>query len=209
MTHVDFYFSEIQKSPVMTRGMAGPFVENGEVILEACNTNWREWNQVGESAKTAKLIRSERESKPAGAALVQCRLGNGTITVNTLTEFDNTDFGIETLRKMLANAGVVLGGVDLSSSQAVISSQGVIKSALVLGSFGASDMQEAFEKDFLDGESRIQPAEGRVTGGKTWKTVGFSLNENNRFDFKSFNLEGPKKDAAAYLSFWVWSPRPA
>ncbi len=208
MTHADFYFSEIQKSPVMTRGLAGPFVDNGIVILEACNANWREWNQVGESAKTAKLVRSERESKPAGTAMVQCQMGKGTITVNTLTEFDNTDFGIETLRKMLANAGVALGEVDLSSSQAVISSQGVIKSALALGSFEASDMKEAFEKDFLGGESEVQPTEGMVTAGKTWKTVGFSLNSDNRFDFKSFNLDGPKKDTAAYLSFWIWSPRP-
>ncbi len=93
LDHADFYFCEIQQTPAMEYGLKGPLVENGKVILAACDTDWTRWNKVEESVKTASVLRSERQTKPVGAALVECAAGNGRILINTMTKFYNTERG--------------------------------------------------------------------------------------------------------------------
>lgn len=108
LDHSDFYFCEIQKTPVMEYGLKGAFVDKGQLILAACDTDWTRWNKVEESVKTAAVLRSERQAKPAGAAMVQCQAGKGRILINTMTNFYNTDHGFKVLQTMLKNSGITL-----------------------------------------------------------------------------------------------------
>jgi beta-galactosidase len=102
----DFYFCEIQKDDASEYGMSGDFVRNGEVLLNACNTNWRRWNGQPEEIKTAAVLRSEREAKGAAPVFVQYHAGNSTFYVSTLNHFAHTEKGSQTLAKLLYNAGI-------------------------------------------------------------------------------------------------------
>lgn len=75
------YFSELQPWMVLDGGLGGPFVEKGQVLLKACEADWRQWNGRPEYTKTASLLRSEREAKPSGAAMVSLPVGKGRIVV--------------------------------------------------------------------------------------------------------------------------------
>lgn len=206
LKHSDFYFSEIQTTPVMTYGLTGPFVEQGVVILAACDTDWRRWNKVAEPIKTAEVLRSELESKPSGAALVTAPAGKGQILINTMTAFYQTDTGNQTLQAMLKNMGVPLRKTEMDVGKGVFDLDGNLKQALVCGSFGAESLDAAFGTDFLGGEKRIKPLENKTTEGRIW--VATKTTEAGDFNFKQMKLEGPMENAAAYLSFWLWSPRP-
>ena len=93
-----------------TRGMtnaaqytlSGPFVEEGEVLLEACRADWRRWNKRAEEMKTAALLRSEYECTAPLPVFVK----NGNRYVSTLDDFLSSEKGWNTLHKLLLNAGV-------------------------------------------------------------------------------------------------------
>ena len=89
----DFYFSEIQRTPILVYGLDGPFVKNSTTILEACNTDWGRWNGHAEAIKTASVLRGERESKNSGVAVSEMAVGKGKIIVSTITNFLSTDKG--------------------------------------------------------------------------------------------------------------------
>ena len=57
----DFYFCELQKSDASKYTLSGDLVEGGEVLLNACPTDWRLWNKRPEEIKTAGTLRSENE----------------------------------------------------------------------------------------------------------------------------------------------------
>lgn len=102
----DFYFCEQQKADASSYSLSGPFVDNGEVLLNACRTDWRRWNKQPEEIKTAGTLRSENECPPQTAALAVCRNGTACFYVSTLTEFANSEKGFRTLASMLRNAGI-------------------------------------------------------------------------------------------------------
>ena len=206
LDHSDFYFCEIQKIPAMQHGLAGSFVDKGQVILAACDTDWICWNKVEESVKTAAVLRSERQTKPAGAAMVQCDAAKGHILINTMTTFYNTDLGTKTLRTMLYNVGVPLQKVQISSGESVLDMDGNLIQALVCGSFGADSAEQAFEKDFLNGETTVKPKENDSIANNKWVPV--RAGQEGFFDFNKMKLSGAQTNAAGYLSFWLWSPRP-
>jgi beta-galactosidase len=106
MFNSDFYFCEIQPEDASGYGMSGAFVCEGDVLLNACNTDWRRWNRRPEEIKTASLIRSEREAKGANPVFVRFRQGNASFFVSTLTHFANSDKGSRTLTKLLDNAAI-------------------------------------------------------------------------------------------------------
>ena len=56
----DFYFDEISREPMMNYGLSGHFTDNSKILLKACNTDWRRWNNKPEYMKTGSVIRSER-----------------------------------------------------------------------------------------------------------------------------------------------------
>lgn len=206
LKHSNFYFSEIQTTPAMEHGLTGPFVEQGTVILAACDTDWRRWNKIAESIKTAEVYRSEREKKPAGAALVVVPSGKGHILINTMTEFYQTDDGNQTLQAMLKNMGVPLRKVEMGSGEGVFDLDGNLKQALVCGPFGAESQDAAFKTSFLGDEEPIKPIEKMSSNGQNW--VLTSTTESGDFNFKKMGWDGPMINAAAYISFWLWSPRP-
>jgi len=42
--NASYYFSELTKEPVSTISIGGPWVEESNLILAACNTDWLKWN---------------------------------------------------------------------------------------------------------------------------------------------------------------------
>ncbi|MDD4922717.1 MAG: glycoside hydrolase family 2 TIM barrel-domain containing protein, partial [Bacteroidales bacterium] len=75
LSPADLYFSELRPSEIITRGLAGPLVAQSSVLLKACDTDWLLWNKQAEFAKTGMVMRSEREYKPSGAALISKKMG--------------------------------------------------------------------------------------------------------------------------------------
>ena len=102
MTHADFYFCEVQRQDAAKYTLSGPFVEEGEVLVEACRTDWRRWNKRAEEMKTASLLRSEYECTAPLPVFVK----NGNRYVSTLDDFLSSEKGWNTLHKLLLNAGV-------------------------------------------------------------------------------------------------------
>ncbi|MBB6479949.1 glycoside hydrolase family 2 protein [Spirochaeta isovalerica] len=107
----DLYFSEIVENTVSARSMTGDWPDNGgRTILKACDTDWKAWNYQAEPVKTAKVLRSERESKPAGNIIVQQPIGQGEIIVSTLDFFDLGMRFRSMVASILKNLGASLNG---------------------------------------------------------------------------------------------------
>ncbi|GHT18358.1 beta-galactosidase [Bacteroidia bacterium] len=107
----DFYFCETQTGEASQYGMTGDFVKEGEVLLNACPTDWRKWNKRAEELKTAAVLRSENEtSKLPTAVFVKYPTAGSTCYVSTLDDFANTAKGYFTLEKILATAGIPVKG---------------------------------------------------------------------------------------------------
>jgi beta-galactosidase len=102
----DFYFCEIQKSNASGFGLSGEFVEQGDVLLNACNTDWRKWNKRPEELKTAAVLRSENEAKGAAPTFVKYQNWCSAYYMSTLSEFANSEKGYNTLSVILKNAGI-------------------------------------------------------------------------------------------------------
>ncbi len=124
----DFYFCDLQGADVSRFTLGGPWVERGQVILEACATNWRSWNRRAEEMKTAAILRSEREGQPASRAVI-VRGSNGTapVTLFTLDDFANSEKGFKTLGQILDNAGVARQPLIADPAEAFFLRDGKIK----------------------------------------------------------------------------------
>lgn len=78
------YFAEEEPEEqriVMRRGLAGPFVAGGAVVLTASRTDWALFNRRAEEEKVGALFCYEALAKPGGAALVTRQVGAGTLAV--------------------------------------------------------------------------------------------------------------------------------
>lgn len=102
MSNADFYFCEVQREDVVRHTLGGEFVQQGEVLLEACRTDWRKWNKRPEELKTAAVLRSENECTQPLAVIVKC----GRWYVSTMENFTGTAKGAATFGKMLFGAGI-------------------------------------------------------------------------------------------------------
>jgi beta-galactosidase len=180
----DLYLSEMRPPEMIENGLTGAFVRNGTVLLEACNTDWLQWNKQPEYAKTAMILRSEREAKPSGVALAEgAHNGPGHLLVTTLPPAPRQTKEEKVIRQLLTNMGVSLGaGNDVGKP---LLKGGDIVRVLLCGSFPAN-------------------ADPAPPPGKPWAPV---YSESGQFDLTRLVTEGPKQDAVAYLSFWVSSPR--
>jgi beta-galactosidase len=125
LRNTDFYFCEIQREDVSDYGLKSDFADEGTVLLEACNTNWRAWNQRPEELKTAAVIRSENEEKGASAVLVKYQDGYASFYVSTLSRFASSTKGYETLEKLLSGAGIPAKGKKISET--LIDNNGMVK----------------------------------------------------------------------------------
>lgn len=202
----DFYFTELLKQPVMTHGMAGPFVSGGETLLAACGTDWSRWNYRPEYAKTAAVAESEAEAKPAGDALVYHRFGKGGFLVTTLDLSLLEDHAKGLVMQLLSNLGATFNaGADTALS--VLSPDGDLTTALVAGTYDTHGMtpEEVRTHDFTGKGNDIRPVAGDLSNGRYWQTT--QADSLEVFELGRLPLTGPKQHAVAYLSFWVYSPR--
>lgn len=107
LNNSDFYFCELQKGDACKYALSGTLVEEGDVLLNACPTEWRKWNKRAEEIKTGGTLRSENESPVNKAVFVKYQNNNGAaLYLSTLTEFANSEKGFNTLASILAHAGV-------------------------------------------------------------------------------------------------------
>ena len=111
LSNADFYFCEVQKQDAARYAISGPFVEEGEVLVEACRTDWRRWNKRAEEMKTAALLRSEYECTAPLPVFVK----NGNRFVSTVDDFLSSEKGWNTLHKLLRNAGIPCSEVTPST----------------------------------------------------------------------------------------------
>jgi beta-galactosidase len=194
------YFNEDSSiGTIMDSGMDGPFVTKGHVLLEACNTDWRRWNDNPENIKTASVFRSEAETKPGGAALVENSDGNGKLFLCSLQTQLYSPQRLQLLRTLMGNMGAELTSWKPGEQGA----PGEIRQALVIGGFPATSYDAALDTDFIGGETTSSPVEGDSVGALKWHAM--SVNGDNLFDLLPLQSSGV--DFAAYLSFWVYSPR--
>jgi beta-galactosidase len=63
---------------------AGLDVADGEILLTASNSDWSLFNRQPEPVKCSSMLIYERLEKPAGAALVSFKQGNGDVWISTL-----------------------------------------------------------------------------------------------------------------------------
>ena len=199
----DFYFTESQPTPIIQHGLAGPFVTRGRILLTACPAEWRRWNNRAEPVKTAALLRSEREAKPDGAALVEYTSGSGRYLVTSFVPISRE--GRALWKRILTNAGVTLTERKAAPDSA-FDEFGHLANALVCGSFGAATAAAAYDMDNVGIGAALHPKPGDRSGGLEW--LAKPADDGGVLDFKKMRLPGPTENAAVYLSFWVWSPRP-
>lgn len=102
----DFYFCELQRGDAAKFSLGGEWIRSAEVEVEACRTDWREWNKKAEEMKTAAIIRTENECTAPLAVIATRRVGAAKVRVQTLADFANSEKGYKTLSRMLANEGV-------------------------------------------------------------------------------------------------------
>ncbi|WP_431210376.1 glycoside hydrolase family 2 protein [Puia sp. P3] len=103
ITAADLYFSELRPPEIITNTFDGPLVQTNTTILQASNTDWLKWNKQPEYAKTAMIIRSERETKPSGAALI--RINN--LLLSTLPYNPHLQKAQQLIDKLLTNLGAL------------------------------------------------------------------------------------------------------
>ncbi len=205
LNNSDFYFTEIVEQMPMKYGIAGDVVKHSNVLLEACNTDWKTWNHRPEYIKTSAVLRSERESKAEGKALIEMNKDNGKIYLFALEPEILYRSAITLLRKMFVNMGISFTGISQRDKPA-ISSKGVLENALVAGVFSGKDKSvlEMSKMNPLAGLNKNAFALGKQVQNHFWEMAGA---QDGVFDFKKMGLPGASDDAFVYLSFWMFSPR--
>ncbi len=107
LDHKDIYFSELvnNNTTLMDYGLAGEFAENAELIAEACNTDWQQWNKRAEYAKTGAVLRSEREAKGSSNAIMSLKNDDYEIIVSTINFAPIANETSALVSKILTNLG--------------------------------------------------------------------------------------------------------
>jgi beta-galactosidase len=126
----DFYFCEIQTEDVSRYAISGDFVREGEILLNACKTNWKKWNKRPEELKTAAVLRSENEKQNSDAVFVRYSSGNSTVYVSTIEQFTASEKGYRTLNKILTAAGIATE--NNSRTESLIDAEGNVQLSKLL-----------------------------------------------------------------------------
>lgn len=197
LTPSNLYFANQQPSTVCDAGLGGELIDRGTVLLKEGDTDWLKWNSQPEYAKTAMVLRSEREAKPAGVVLAEYKAGVGRILVSSLPSTPHTVREESINRTILSNLGFELGP-GLDSGKPLLRTGALVR-ALAYGYLAAA-ADRTVDHNLQGGHSRP----GAILNGKTWLPV--SQNGNN-FDLTHLNLPGMGRNAEVYFSFWVASPR--
>jgi beta-galactosidase len=200
------YFSEASEGrDVMKFGLEGPLVEKSKVVLRAADINWQTWRDRQEPLKVAAAVRSEREAKPSGAALIEYRTGGGRLLVSSLESIAPTPAHREFFRALMMGLGVHLAEPKPVAG-GLLDAGGYLTKALVLGSFKAASYEEALDKDFVGGESTLAPRSGdQLPAGPTWCEL--VAGDDSVLSFNPLATEPDAVNHVAYASFWLFSPR--
>ncbi len=201
--NADFYFSEVSDKPIMTYGLSGELIKHSDILLAACNTDWRTWNKRAEYLKTAAVLRSEREHKPGGNALISIKTGPGKIYIFSIDPALLSATSVSLVRRMLVNLGVNFNGK--TSNNTAIGPDGKLHNALLLGSFDVSGKSNS-EISKINLLKDLKPEDyfaGKQAANHFWENV---TTPDGTFDFNKIHFDGPATDAVAYLSFWIYSP---
>ncbi|BDI32045.1 beta-galactosidase [Capsulimonas corticalis] len=202
LTPALLYFSELNPSTVLHTGLGGPLVTKGAVLLSASNTNWNHWNQQAETSKTIMLLRSERETKPSGAALVDIPSGSGHLILCSLPAAAETSKAAALNRTIWANLGVKLG--DGAAQRNVLNANGELTRALAWGWKEAGSTDDALKDSPVDSNAGKSIVFGSRMNDRNWKSVGAS---GGALDLGALEGANSHKSAIGYLSFWLYSPK--
>ena len=99
-------------------------MRQGTVIFKASNTDWSQFNNVPENAKCAAEALYEHLTKPAGAALVTEKEGNGTIAISTIDYLPEDAAYVKFWQALLRQMGVKMGEVHVGLHQGSVSLDG-------------------------------------------------------------------------------------
>jgi beta-galactosidase len=175
-------------------------VKQGTVLVEAANTDWLKWNKEAEYAKTAMVLRSERESKPSGAAIVEIKQGNGRLLLINVPASSPVYKAQLMDRRLLENLGVELGPqVDVGEP---FLKNGTLVRTLAAGHFKAEETGAT--TTYVDPADRAKFRNNERVQDLRW--VSLRAGESG-FNLNGSPLSGPSDKSVIYLSFWVQSPR--
>lgn len=179
--NADFYFSETSARPLSNYGLTGNFPGRSKILLSACNTNWRTWNNRPEYAKTIAVLRSEREAKPQGGVLVAGHSGKGNIYVFSIDPFMLSKVSDSLLKKLLENLGLVFRKSGAGNLPAV-DADGILQRAMIYDSFPVFDRRTGTQA----GHSQYAEAVKGI------------------FNFEKLK---PGSGDIIYMGFWLYSAR--
>jgi hypothetical protein len=197
------YFAELSPPTITVAGLGGPFIADSKVLLKANELDWTRWNRQPEPTKTAMILRSERETKPSGAALAEMTSGKGRILVNIIPAIAQTSQASNLNRTILANLGVALG--DSLSQRNLLDANGSISGALASGRFDLPTKEEALAASFVAPNAGASITLGAMVKDRPWTPI--AMGEGGTFDFKPLRGVNAQKVPFTYLSFWVLSPK--
>lgn len=210
ITPADLYFTELKPDVILMAGLAGPLIDAGHPLLTAPVVDWRVWNGKPEIIKTGSVARSEAEAKPSGVAMAETDVGGGHIVVCNVSGLSAIPERVATARRLLANMGIMLQPTRDLIAGGIFSNGGMLRKALFCGRFSytRSDQTQAGPGPgtrLPAGAASDNPQIGTKVGNNMWKEC--TVDKNQQFDLDHMGLTGPDKDAAAYASFWINSPR--
>lgn len=133
-THKDLYFSELvsNNTTLMHYGLAGDFAKNAELLVEACPTDWQQWNKRAEYSKTGAVIRSEREAKGSGNAIMSVKVAKGgELIISTIDFSPILTESAPLVANMLGNLGAKFSTSNIDALKALDSQSRLAKIKIV------------------------------------------------------------------------------
>jgi hypothetical protein len=194
------YFSEDDDWQQVTFGLTGKFVKGAQVVLEASQADWRKWNYKGEPIKTAALFRSGVENPTARTVIAIRSLNQGRVILCNVDPEIRSSKKSGVIQRLFRNEGIPL--VEISTQDGFMDMSGRLARALVCGSFGVTNLHDAYGSQLAIGE--IKP--GAQLDGHTWRV--HDSDNSGVFDFNNGMLKGPQENAFAYLAVWIKSSKP-
>jgi beta-galactosidase len=195
----DLYFSESSPQIILDGGLSGPLVQQSTVLLAAANTDWLKWNKEAEYAKTAMVLRSEQESKPSGAAIVELKQGSGRLLLINLPAWSPVYKAQLMDRRLLENLGIEL------SPQGDVGEpflkNGILVRTLAAGRFATGN---GAANAYVDPADRVRFRDNEKVQDLRWVIL---KGDSAGFTLQGPPLSGPSDNSVVYLSFWVQSPR--
>jgi hypothetical protein len=200
LDNAGLYFSEGDDWQQMTFGLTGAFVKGAQVVLEASPADWRKWNYQGEPIKTAALYRSEVENPAARTAIAIRSLNQGRVILCNVSPEIRSSNKSGIIQRLFRNEGIPL--MEVVAQNGFMDMSGQLVRALVCGSFGVTNLHDAYGSQLTIGE--VKP--GGQLDGRAWRVH----DSDNRgvYDFNNGMLKGPQENAFAYLAVWIKSPKP-